>query len=165
MIDDSRFSRNMVMRALREAGYEVFEAPDGIAGLEAVREHRPDCVVLDLLMPVLDGPGFLERLRSDGSRLPVVVATADIQAATRSLCEGLGISGFLNKPVRTRSCGFASSSPRRGPGGYPMTLGPDQEDALKEVINIGMSRAAATLSELMQTRIELTGPRRSGGSG
>jgi chemotaxis protein CheC len=39
-----------------------------------------------------------------------------------------------------------------------MTLGPDQEDALKEVINIGMGRAAATLSELMQTRIELTVP-------
>jgi two-component system chemotaxis response regulator CheY len=100
VIDDSRFSRNMVIRGLREAGHEVIEAPDGAAGLEAVREHRPDCVVLDMLMPVLDGPGFLERLRSDGSSLPVIVATADIQAATRSLCEGLGISGFINKPVR-----------------------------------------------------------------
>ena len=100
VIDDSRFSRNMTARILREAGHEVVEASDGERGLEAVQEHEPDCVVLDLLMPILDGPGFLNRLRGAGSVLPVVVASADIQTSTRLLCEGLGISGFVNKPAR-----------------------------------------------------------------
>jgi CheY-like chemotaxis protein len=102
VIDDSKFSRNMTMRALREAGHEVLEAPDGAAGLRAVHEHCPDCVVLDMLMPVLDGPGFLHNLRSGGSDLPVLVLTADIQAGTRSHCEDLGICGFLNKPARAQ---------------------------------------------------------------
>ena len=100
VIDDSRFSRNMTARILREAGHEVVEASDGESGLAAVHEHAPDCVVLDLLMPILDGPGFLNRLRGAGSVLPVVVASADIQTSTRLLCEGLGISGFVNKPAR-----------------------------------------------------------------
>ncbi|AGA27936.1 response regulator [Singulisphaera acidiphila] len=100
VVDDSRFSRNMTARILREAGHEVIEAADGECGLEAVREHEPDCVVLDLLMPILDGTGFLNRLRGAGSVLPVVVATADIQTSTRLLCEELGVSGFVNKPVR-----------------------------------------------------------------
>jgi CheY-like chemotaxis protein len=101
VIDDSKFSRNMTSRTLREAGYEVFEAQNGAVGLDAVATHLPDCVVLDLLMPVLDGLGFLQRLRSTGSDLPVIVATADIQAGSRALCESLIVSGFLNKPART----------------------------------------------------------------
>jgi len=100
VIDDSKFSRGMTSRILREAGHEVLEACDGERGLEAVREHNPDCVVLDLLMPVLDGPGFLGRIRGEGSELPVVIASADIQASSRRMCEELGISGFVNKPVR-----------------------------------------------------------------
>jgi CheY-like chemotaxis protein len=65
-----------------------------------VAAHAPDCVLLDMLMPVLDGPAFLSRLRAGGSNLPVVVVTADIQASTREICENLGVSGFLQKPAR-----------------------------------------------------------------
>lgn len=100
VVDDSKFSRGMTTRSLSQGGHEVVEAADGELGLEAVRRHAPDCVVLDMLMPVLDGPGFLGRLRGEGSTLPVVVSTADIQASSRALCEGLGVSGFLNKPAR-----------------------------------------------------------------
>jgi CheY-like chemotaxis protein len=100
VVDDSKFSRNMTSRALREAGHEVFEAENGAVGLDAVAEFAPDCVVLDLLMPILGGLGFLRRLRSTGSDLPVIVATADIQASSRAICESLIVSGFLNKPTR-----------------------------------------------------------------
>ena len=100
VVDDSRFSRNRAIEALRKAGHEVFEAPDGEAGLGVVAAQGPDCVLLDMLMPVLDGPGFLARLRAGGSCLPVVVVTADIQAGTREICENLGVSGFLQKPAR-----------------------------------------------------------------
>jgi CheY-like chemotaxis protein len=100
VVDDSKFSRNRAIEALRRAGHEVFEAPDGEVGLEAVATHAPECVLLDMLMPVLDGQAFLTRLRSGGSRLPVVVVTADIQSSTRELCENLGVSGFLQKPAR-----------------------------------------------------------------
>ncbi len=100
VVDDSKFSRNRAIEALRKAGHEVFEASDGEVGLEVVATHAPDCVLLDMLMPVLDGPKFLSRLRAGGSDLPVVVLTADIQASTRESCENLGVSGFLKKPAR-----------------------------------------------------------------
>ena len=54
VVDDSKFSRNRAIEALRNAGHEVFEAPDGQIGLEQVATHDPDCVLLDMLMPVLD---------------------------------------------------------------------------------------------------------------
>ncbi len=99
VVDDSKFSRTRAAEALRRAGHEVGEAPDGQAGLAAIAAEPPDCVLLDMLMPVLDGPGFLERLRGSGSDLPVLVLTADIQSGTRRLCERLGVSGFLQKPA------------------------------------------------------------------
>jgi CheY-like chemotaxis protein len=100
VIDDSKFSRNRTTAALKEAGHEVIEVGDGEQGLRAATESAPDCVVLDMLMPVMDGPEVLRRLREGGSRLPVVMLTADIQASSRALCEELGVSGFLNKPLR-----------------------------------------------------------------
>ena len=100
VVDDSKFSRNRAIEALRRAGHEVFEASDGEVGLKMVATLAPDCVLLDMLMPVLDGPGFLSHLRAGGSDLPVVVVTADIQESTRELCENLGVSGFLQKPAR-----------------------------------------------------------------
>ena len=100
VVDDSKFSRNRAIEALRRAGHEVFEASDGEVGLKMVATLAPDCVLLDMLMPVLDGPGFLSHLRAGGSDLPVVVVTADIQESTRALCENLGVSGFLQKPAR-----------------------------------------------------------------
>ena len=51
-----------------------------------------------MLMPVVDGKEFLRRLRAGGSEVPVIVLTADIQSGTRSECEQLGVSGYLNKP-------------------------------------------------------------------
>lgn len=100
VIDDSRFSRNRTVAALREQGHDVVEMSNGEEGLAATIAHTPDCVVLDMLMPVMDGPEFLRRLRGSGSDLPVIVLTADIQASTRVLCEELGVRGFLNKPLR-----------------------------------------------------------------
>lgn len=100
VIDDSKFSRKIAAVALRRGGHEVIEAEDGQEGLNAVETSDPDCVVCDLLMPHLDGIGFLERLRGGGSSLSVIIASADVQASSRVRCEELGISAFLNKPYQ-----------------------------------------------------------------
>jgi CheY-like chemotaxis protein len=101
VVDDSRFSRHRAVEALLRGGHEVLEAPDGEEGIAVLEASEPDCVVLDMLMPVLDGIGFLRRIRHQGRVLPVVVLTADIQESTRELCENLGVSGFLQKPARS----------------------------------------------------------------
>lgn len=101
VIDDSRFGRKVATMALRGSGHEVIEAEDGQEGLDAVETSNADCVVCDLLMPNLDGIGFLERLRGGGSSLLVIIASADVQASSRARCEELGISAFLNKPYQS----------------------------------------------------------------
>jgi len=100
LIDDSRLSRAMVSGMLLSAGHVVVEAEDGLQGLAACEKHGPDCIVVDLLMPQMGGHEFLRRLRNGGAEIPVIVATADIQETSRSLCEEFGVSGFLNKPAK-----------------------------------------------------------------
>lgn len=98
--EDSRLSRRMVVDALRDAGHDVIEAVNGEAALEAFRQQQPDCVVTDLLMPVMTGQELLGQLRAMNSKVPVIVASADIQQSSRAECEALGISGFLHKPIK-----------------------------------------------------------------
>ena len=100
LIDDSAFSRVLNTRALKGVGYEVSEAVNGLDGLSAVRRAKPDCIILDMLMPVMDGVKFLQEFRAADKDLPIIVASADIQDSRRAECEALGISAFLNKPVQ-----------------------------------------------------------------
>ncbi|NOY43316.1 MAG: response regulator [Planctomycetes bacterium] len=101
VVEDSMLSRRMVVDALKEAGYETSEAKNGEMGLEMFRENRPDCVVSDLLMPIMDGQTLLGHIRELDTEVPVIIASADIQQSSRDICESLGINGFLNKPVKS----------------------------------------------------------------
>jgi len=103
VVEDSRLSRCMVANALREAGHEVTEAGNGEEGLQAFNQALPDCVVTDLLMPVMQGQVMLQHIRAISPDVPVIVASADIQRSSRSTCEELGISGFLSKPVQAEA--------------------------------------------------------------
>ena len=90
VVDDHEMLRSGVSLALAAAGYEVDSAADGLAALAAVSHTRPDLVVLDLRMPVLDGYATLARLRADPATaaIPVVIATAADDQRSRSLAEG-----------------------------------------------------------------------------
>lgn len=78
VVDDDMDSRRVAATFLKDFQLEVVEAPDGETGLVAMRVQRPDVVVLDLMMPVLDGFGVLAAMRADPSlaTIPVVVLTA-----------------------------------------------------------------------------------------
>jgi DNA-binding response OmpR family regulator len=99
VIDDDPVICAMVKDVLELEGFEVSLAGDGYAGLRAIDADRPDCVVLDVMMPGLDGHGVLTRIRSNGGRhLPVVMLTAaaDDNEAWRAWTEG--VDYFLSKP-------------------------------------------------------------------
>jgi adenylate cyclase len=78
IVDDDAEARRWLARALTAEGWQAREAEDGTAALARVRERRPDLILLDLLMPEMDGFEFLARLQADGKlpRVPVVVVTA-----------------------------------------------------------------------------------------
>ena len=61
--DDSWLSRQMLDKILKEAGHEVVQANDGVEALEKIGRHTPDCLLLDLLMPEMDGFAVLAELR------------------------------------------------------------------------------------------------------
>ncbi len=98
-VDDSKLSRVRSTNFLKNNGYEVFEAANGIEALEQIEKQIPDCIVLDLLMPEMDGFGVLENLKLKGLDIPVLICSADIQKTSRDRCMDLGAKDILGKPL------------------------------------------------------------------
>ncbi|MGW2862104.1 response regulator transcription factor [Streptomyces sp. NPDC001205] len=98
VVDDEPEVRAAVEDGLAVEGYEVRGAPDGLAALSEVAAWRPDAIVLDVMMPVLDGLGVCRQLRAMGDRTPVLVLTA-LDAVSERV-DGLeaGADDYLVKP-------------------------------------------------------------------
>jgi chemosensory pili system protein ChpA (sensor histidine kinase/response regulator) len=103
VVDDSVVVRRMLGFILEKGGHAVRFAVDGQEGLAAVHELRPDLVLSDLEMPVMDGISFVRRLREDAdtSDIPVVMLTASADHDHHRAIEALGVQGFATKPVRS----------------------------------------------------------------
>ncbi len=99
LVDDDPLIRTKVGTHLLEAGYEVVAVASGEAALEALAEHLPALVILDIGMPGIGGLGFLERItdRSGCTRVPVLVLTA--RATLAEYFADKPIAGFLTKPA------------------------------------------------------------------
>jgi two-component system OmpR family response regulator len=98
VVDDEENIRFLVESALQLAGMETAGAEDGRAGLRLVADFRPDLIVLDVMMPELDGFEILQRLRDGGSRTPVIFLTA--RDSTDDRVRGLTAGGddYMVKP-------------------------------------------------------------------
>jgi two-component system alkaline phosphatase synthesis response regulator PhoP len=103
VIDDDPLLVAMIEHKLKTRGYNVDIAADGVAGLSHAREKRPDVIVLDVMMPSLDGRQLLQTLKADPqlSSVPVIMLTArrgesDIVSALQ-----LGATDYLTKPFST----------------------------------------------------------------
>jgi DNA-binding response OmpR family regulator len=101
VVDDEEDARRAVAQGLREAGFEVIEAADGMVGLEAAVRDAPDLVVLDLRLPRLEGEQVLERLRRV-SDVPVVVVSAKREEDDRVTALDRGADDYLVKPFTVR---------------------------------------------------------------
>jgi two-component system response regulator MprA len=98
LVDDEPALRQSVARSLRFEGYTVVTASDGREALDVVRSARPDALVLDVMMPRLDGLGVCRSLRAEGDRTPVLMLTA--RDAVQDTVAGLdaGADDYLAKP-------------------------------------------------------------------
>ncbi len=102
VVDDSAELRELVADSLRKLGhFTVFEARDGIEGLERYFDVRPDCVVIDVKMPGLDGYQLIRALRGDpeSSGTPLVILSAMVQEKDRLAGLFSGVDEYLVKPV------------------------------------------------------------------
>lgn len=100
IVDDAAFSRRMIRKFLQADGYEILEAVNGREGLEMVGTHNPDCILLDLLMPDVNGFEFLKILQEQGAKIPTIIISADIQDSSRNQGLELGATAFINKPPK-----------------------------------------------------------------
>jgi DNA-binding response OmpR family regulator len=105
VIDDDASIRLVLQRNLEYAGFEVLTAEDGATGIEAVRQNLPDVVILDLMMPQIDGYDVLEALRGDArtSEVPVLVLTALTSLAVKERCHRAGATLVMTKPFEPTS--------------------------------------------------------------
>jgi CheY-like chemotaxis protein len=105
VVDDTQLIRETVAKLLRREGYETVCACNGIEAMAEFEKMRPDLVLLDIMMPDMDGMEFLERLRGHpgGRILPVIMMSALGDDVNQSLAKKLGASEFLVK-TRFNAC-------------------------------------------------------------
>lgn len=100
LVDDSLTVRAFEKLALG-MGFEFLEAGNGQIALTMAAEHRPDVILLDVMMPVMNGIDALRELRSreDTRSIPVIMVTTRSELEVQTTCEALGVSGFVLKPI------------------------------------------------------------------
>ncbi len=100
VVDDTEMNRDMLGRRLQRQGYRVTMAVDGRQALEFIRGESFDLVLLDIMLPVMNGYEVLEELRADQalSQIPVIITTALDESDGKAKCLELGAEDYLTKP-------------------------------------------------------------------
>jgi two-component system response regulator MprA len=170
VVDDDRSVRESLRRSLAFNGYQVELAGDGHAALDSVTAQRPDAMVLDVMMPRLDGLEVCRRLRGSGDDLPILVLTARDAVSDRVAGLDAGADDYLPKPfaleellARLRALLRRRTPEELDSGAGPakrleyagLSLDPDTRDVRRGERPISLTRTEFSLLELL-----LANPRR-----
>jgi two-component system response regulator MprA len=172
VVDDDSAVRESLERSLRFEGYRVAVAADGAQALDAVAEDRPDIVVLDVMMPRMDGLEACRRLRGRGDDVPVLMLTARDGLADRVSGLDVGADDYLVKPfaleelfarlralsrraalsARTGAPGAGTGLPTPAPLGYAgLTLDPGSRQVTRSGRELTLTKTEFELLELFLT--------------
>lgn len=104
VVDDNKITTKLLKRYLESNGYEVMIAHDGIECLEAVKEKKPYAIVLDVMMPRMDGYETVRHLKANAedANIPVVIVTALNDTANQLKSIEAGADDFLSKPIEEK---------------------------------------------------------------
>ncbi len=102
IIEDDPDIVNVVKIHLKDLGYVLDEAADGLAGIERIRQNRYDLIILDLMLPRMDGFEVCKQIRSIDNYLPILMLTARSEELDRVLGLELGADDYLTKPFSIR---------------------------------------------------------------
>ena len=102
IVDDEKSIVEILRYNLKNAGYETIAAYDGRAGLALIREKNPDLVLLDVMLPFIDGFEVCETLRSEGCMTPIIMITAREEETDKVLGLEIGADDYITKPFSVR---------------------------------------------------------------
>src|SRR5512140_340150 len=125
-VDDSRAVRTIVSKQVKDLGFEVAEAEDGIQGLAKLADCQFDLVILDVTMPNMDGPTMLGQMRDAGNLTPVIMLTSE---SKRSIIAGAmksGITDYILKPFKPEELRNKILSVLQGGGEVEEVVASDQ---------------------------------------
>ena len=102
VVDDDRKIVDLVQAYLKKDGYQVMTAHDGLQALELARQKQPDLIVLDLMLPGIDGLDVCRLLRGEGHKVPIIMLTAKTTEADKLVGLDLGADDYVTKPFSPR---------------------------------------------------------------
>ena len=118
-VDDSATIRTIITKNLSELGFEIEQAEDGQLALGKLEEVSVDLILLDVTMPVMDGPAMLEKLRASGNQTPVIMLTSESKRSIVSGAMKLGIEDYILKPFKPEELRGKVLKALRMDGGAP----------------------------------------------
>jgi CheY-like chemotaxis protein len=100
--DDDPDILSIVAMSLETQGYEVYKAANGREAVDLARDHHPDLIILDMMMPVMSGYEAIAELRADDATraIPIVGLSAKAMATDMERATDVGIDGYITKPFR-----------------------------------------------------------------
>jgi two-component system response regulator MprA len=166
VVDDDRAVRESLRRSLSFNGYSVELAQDGREALDMIVSHRPDALVLDVMMPRLDGLEVCRLLRSSGDDLPILVLTARDSVSERVAGLDAGADDYLPKPfaleellARMRAL-LRRTNPEDGSESAAMTFSDLSLDPVTREVARGERRISLTRTEFSLLEMLIANPRR-----
>jgi len=101
LVEDNEMNRDMLSRRLERKGYQVAVAADGQEGLNKAKAEKPDLILMDMSLPVLDGWEATRQLKADGATksIPVIALTAHAMASDEQRAREAGCDDFDTKPI------------------------------------------------------------------
>jgi len=166
VVDDDRAVRESLRRSLSFNGYSVNLAEDGAEALDAISSERPDAVVLDVMMPRLDGLEVCRQLRSTGDDLPILVLTARDSVSERVAGLDAGADDYLPKPfaleellARLRAL-LRRTGPEEGTEAATLTFGDLTLDPATREVYRGTRSISLTRTEFALLELLMANPRR-----
>jgi two-component system, OmpR family, response regulator MprA len=163
VVDDESAVREAIERALRLDGYDVAVAADGREALETLDARAPDAVVLDVLMPQVDGLDVCRRLRDRGDRTPVLMLTARDAVADRVAGLDAGADDYLVKPFALEEllARLRALLRRAAPGaeGAPLRFADLRLDPVSYEVRRGEREIELTRTEFLLLELFMQHPR------
>ncbi len=157
LVDDSAYARQCLSKVLKEEGYAVIEASNGIEALELFKKGNFQAVTVDMLMPEMDGITLIKKIREIDRDIPLIAVTADIQDETRKEALAAGAHAFVSKTARPEEIKEIFKRLRDDPS--LLFISVEDKDKFTELINIAMGKAASALSSILERKIILQVPR------